>query len=352
MKSLLKVVAVLGLFTSSLFAQTKIIGYLPYWAQYQQFYAQDIRYEFLTHVHYGYFVPTGDKLEFADVADQPNFQSLVQKATDKNVKVIGVVGGPGQAEAMKAATGESLSALAKNAASFAKMNGLSGLELDWLFTTEEDAGAFQSLVKAFKEALISVDPGMTLSATLMAGKEGQALYPTSVLEQLDYVTVAAIDEMTDQETTVKANCNGAALAAKLGELEGAGLDKSKIVVVVPFYGKSFAGATGLGSAFTGVGSGNEGLLNYVELMAKFDSPDYKVSYDEATQSEVAVSATETIVFNGIPSIKAVTENVKTKGYGGIAAYDLSGDAKQPIISLLVTIGKVLRPEINYKGKKK
>jgi len=44
--------------------------------------------------------------------------------------------------------------------------------------------------------------------------------------------------------------------------------------------------------------------------------------------------------------------VKDQKLGGIAVFDISGDDTHPIISLLVTIGQVLRPEIKYNTKKK
>jgi hypothetical protein len=87
-------------------------------------------------------------------------------------------------------------------------------------------------------------------------------------------------------------------------------------------------------------------------MGKFDSPEYTVTFDESSKSEVAVSDAETIVFMGIPSVKAVAEQVKSEGMGGVAVYDLSQDHHEPIVSLLVTIGLQLRPEVNYKPKKK
>jgi hypothetical protein len=55
---------------------------------------------------------------------------------------------------------------------------------------------------------------------------------------------------------------------------------------------------------------------------------------------------------GIPSVKAVAENVKNNGYAGVAVYDLSQDHHEPIVSILVTIGLELRPDVNYKPAKK
>jgi hypothetical protein len=44
--------------------------------------------------------------------------------------------------------------------------------------------------------------------------------------------------------------------------------------------------------------------------------------------------------------------VKDNDFGGIALYDIAGDHKEPIVSLLVTVGQVLRPAIKYNAKKK
>ena len=125
-----------------------------------------------------------------------------------------------------------------------------------------------------------------------------------------------------------------------------------MVPVVTLYGKAFAGASGLGSSHQGIGSGNEGFLAYKELMSKFETPDYKVSFDESSASEVAVSNSETIVFSGIPSMKVMSNMVKDNDWAGIAVYDLSQDHNEPLVSLMVTIGLVLRPDVNYTPKKK
>jgi hypothetical protein len=87
-------------------------------------------------------------------------------------------------------------------------------------------------------------------------------------------------------------------------------------------------------------------------MQKFSkAAAYNVSFDGASQSEVAIGANEIIVFNGIPSMQARARAVKESGYGGIAVFDLTGDHKEPIVSLLVTINQILRPEVDFKKKR-
>jgi GH18 family chitinase len=51
-------------------------------------------------------------------------------------------------------------------------------------------------------------------------------------------------------------------------------------------------------------------------------------------------------------MKAMATFVKENGFGGVAMYDISGDHKEPIVSLLVTVGQILRPDIDYQPKKK
>jgi len=158
--------------------------------------------------------------------------------------------------------------------------------------------------------------------------------------------------MSASEGSLKPNSDATLNARVMSAFAKAGVQKDKLVAIVPFYGKSFEGAKRLGSSFTGTGSGNEGTLQYKDLMGKFgDAKAYKVSFDEASQSEIAISDQEAVVFNGIPSMQAIAKTVKDNGYGGIAAFDLSGDHKEPVVSLLVSIGQVLRPEVNYKRKK-
>jgi len=158
--------------------------------------------------------------------------------------------------------------------------------------------------------------------------------------------------MSAKESAVKPNSNTTQNVKVLAAFASAGIPKEKLVAIVPFYGKSFDGASGLGSSFSGIGSGNEGVLQYKDLMDKFSNANaYKVSLDNASQSEIAVSDSEIIVFNGIPSMQAMAKAIKDSGYGGVAVFDISGDHKEPAVSLLVSIGQILRPEVNYKKKK-
>ena len=342
--------ALLALVLSASAAQRMVVGYYPYWAQYSQFYPKDVRFQLVTHLHYGYMVPSADgSLALADESDQSNFEELLKLAQEHKVQVLVSIGGMGNEEAMKTAAGSSAQALADNALALVRKYKLAGVELDWKFSDPSDMQAFATLAKAFSETFANASEEPLLAATLNANLADT--YTSEVLDLFDYLMVGSLDEMNAELGSVQPNSNGAKLLQSLKTLKNKGVEAASLLPVLPLYGKSFAAASGLGSSHKGIGSGNEGLLSYKDLMGKFKDDTYKVSFDETTLSEVAVSSDETIVFNGIPSVKAVAKAAMEEGYGGMGLYDISNDMPEPIISLFVTAGQQLRPKVDYKKKK-
>lgn len=341
-------VAALALSTFAFAAGDKVAGYFPYWLQYSQFTPNDVRYEFLTEIRYVSLVPSeSGELTFADESDAPNLELLADLAEKNKVDLIISVGGAGNEEAMNAVASEEglLNAFVSSAKEALEKYKAEGIEIDWALQEDSDFEAFGKIVSALSDA------GVKVLANLSSDESAASKY-SSVFDKLASASLYFTDQMNEEESSVKPNANLRAAKGVIDAYISAGLSADKIVPIVPMYGKSFYKATGLGSSFEGVGSGNEGVHSYKGLMAAFDSPDYQVTFDEDSWSEVAVNANETIVFNGIPSMKAFAEYVKSEGLGGVALYDLSGDHNEPIVSLMVTIGKVLRPDVDYKKKKK
>lgn len=344
----MSLLAIAALSAAAIAAPFKVIGYFPYWAQYSQFMPKDVRYQFVTHIHYASLAPAEDgSIAFADENDAPQFQELAKNAAENKVSLIASIGGfevEGNLKAI-AEDDSKLSTFCDAAAEWVEKYNLGGVELDWQNATGEDAAAIGKLVGALKSKLSSKEVAVLTYASSMDAY-------SDALNQADYVVLMLGDQMSDSESSVKPNLSKQDVAGAVNSLAGKGVSKDKIVPVVSLYGKSFAGASGLGSSHQGVGSGNEGFIPYKELMKKFEAPDYKVSFDEASASEVAVSDAETIVFTGIPSMKALCGLVKDEGLAGVAAYDLSQDHNESIVSLMVTIGLQLRPGVDYSGKKR
>ena len=343
----MSLLAIAALAAAAIAAPFKVIGYFPYWAQYSQFMPKDVRYQFVTHIHYASLAPEDGSIALADENDAPQFQELAKNAAENKVSLIASIGGfevEGNLKAI-AEDDSKLSTFCDAAAEWVEKYNLGGVELDWQNATGEDAAAIGKLVGALKSKLSSKEVAVLTYASSMDAY-------SDALNQADYVVLMLGDQMSDSESSVKPNLSKQDVAGAVNSLAGKGVSKDKIVPVVSLYGKSFAGASGLGSSHQGVGSGNEGFIPYKELMKKFEAPDYKVSFDEASASEVAVSDAETIVFTGIPSMKALCGLVKDEGLAGVAAYDLSQDHNESIVSLMVTIGLQLRPGVDYSGKKR
>ena len=349
----LKVVALalaLGCAVSAQAAADKVVGYFPYWSQYSQFYPKDIRYNTVTHVHYVSLMPGEDgSLAFVDENDVANFKDLVKFTKENGVKLVVSVGGAEAEGNLKAiaSSEELLPTFVSNVKSWLDKNGGDGVELDWQNITAEDAEDYSKLVNA----LVSEMPGMIVASS-MYPYMAQEAYSAETMNKLSYIDVFMPDQMTEESSELVPNQGATKIHEMLSMVSDMGIEKDKLLPVIYLYGKSFVGATGYGSSHQGFGSGNEGYLGYNELMGKFDEPDYKVTFDEDSKSELAVSASEAIVFMGIPSVKAVAEEVKSEGFSGVAVYELDQDHHEPIVSLLVTIGLQLRPNVNYKATKK
>lgn len=340
----------LGAAVAAQAAADKVVGFYTYWSQYSQFYPKDIRYNTVTDIHYvNLAVGEDGSVAFADENDTENFKTLVQMSKENNVKLIVSVGGMENEGNLKAVASseELLPAFVSNVGSWLSANGGDGVELDWQNLTAEDAEDYAKMVNALVDGL----SGATVTAVVYPSY-GMEAYKAEALNRLAYIDVFMSDMMTEESSELVPNQSAASIEENLGKLKEAGVNSDLLVPIVFLYGKSFAGAKGLGTAHQGVGSGNEGFLTYAELMGKFDSPEYTVTFDESSKSEVAVSEAESIVFMGIPSVKAVAQQVKSEGMGGVAVYDLSQDHHEPIVSLLVTIGLELRPGVDYKSKKK
>lgn len=331
-------------------AADKVIGYFPYWSQYSQFYPKDIRYNTVTHVHYVSLMPGEDgSLAFVDENDVANFKDLVKFTKENGVKLVVSVGGAEAEGNLKAiaSSEELLPTFVSNVKSWLDKNGGDGIELDWQNITAEDAEDYSKLVNA----LVIEMPGMIVASS-MYPYMAQEAYSAETMNKLSYIDVFMPDQMTEESSELVPNQGATKIHEMLSMVSDMGIEKDKLLPVIYLYGKSFVGATGYGSSHQGFGSGNEGYLGYNELMGKFDEPDYKVTFDEDSKSELAVSASEAIVFMGIPSVKAVAEDVKSEGFSGVAVYELDQDHHEPIVSLLVTIGLQLRPNVNYKATKK
>ena len=137
-------------------APFKVVGYFPYWAQYSQFYPKDVRYDFVTHIHYATLAPAEDgSINYADENDAPNFEELAKASKEHNVSLVVAIGGYEAEANLKAiATDDSkLGTFCDAAMEWVDKYGLAGVEIDWQNATAEDAADIGKMVSALKSKL-------------------------------------------------------------------------------------------------------------------------------------------------------------------------------------------------------
>ncbi|KAK2809757.1 hypothetical protein FQN50_003602 [Emmonsiellopsis sp. PD_5] len=129
------------------------------------------------------------------------------------------------------------------------------------------------------------------------------LFPSAIPDRTPFSTEAALDHY----------------------IGAAGLNASKINIGVPLYGRAFCGTKGLGSPFSGVGSGSweDGVWDYKALplpgsVEYYDSDAVGwYSYDE--EKKVMVT------YDSVRSAREKADYIRQRGLGGAMYWEASGD---------------------------
>jgi chitinase len=327
--------------------QQFLMGYYPNWNRFAGYTPEKIPYGYLTHVLYAfYFVDGAGNLANSDPTDDVGLKRLVELAHAKGVKVLVSIGG---ASAVQSANFKSMAAGKGSRANFVQnclrlvdAFKLDGIDLDWEFPVEGD-GVNQEMLHKEMRAAFDKHPSRPLFTAAVPVVHYWAQWSTDEsFKLLDYVLCMTYDYMGTWEKAVIPNSGMDQSKATLEYFEKRGIPKSRLVLGAAFYGKSFDGGTGMGSSFAGMGSGNNGIWVWKDLLKQFEATEYKIYWDEKTQSEYALGNDEIIVFNGIPSQRIRGEYIRNSEYAGVMLWDLSCDVLDRDKSLLVSLYRGLR----------
>jgi hypothetical protein len=192
----------------------------------------DAQLNLLTHViYFSARMPSDGNLTDNYVITQINGQKLVDiigRGQSKGVKVLLGIGGWDLSNEFAGVAGNDAKRklFASSAAKFCKDNGLAGIDIDWEFPTGNQANLASLLSevgKTFKPA--------GLIFTLSVNGQAPDYYGSSALNAADYVLIMSYDNGTPHSTYDQAV---QAVNAYSGQVSA----KSKLVLGVPFYGKS------------------------------------------------------------------------------------------------------------------
>lgn len=279
----------------------QVVGYLP---DYESANYSKINFSDVTHINYFALLATSSGGLPSTSSSGHSFslmQSVVTRAHAAGVTVSITIdpGTPFQAIAdSPAATNNFVT----NIMAFCNTYHLDGIDLDYepgtLTTTQKNS--YGNLLAAL-HAQTSAH-GLTLSAAVQVS---QMIVPTADIGDLDWYYVMDYD----LESYASAPYNES--LTYLARWANYGVPKSKLVMGVPFYGRS-------GSNWS-----NTSTETYSQILNDYVASNAGV-YPPLTADTLSVNGT-TWGFNGVATMQAKANYVLQKGYGGIMIWELGQD---------------------------
>jgi hypothetical protein len=245
----------------------------------------------ITHViFFSVRMPTDGRLTDTYVSTQTNGQKLVDiigRGASRGVKVLLAIGGWELSAEFAGVAGDAnrRKAFAQTAAQFCKDNGLAGIDIDWEFPTGHQA----NLALLLDEINLTFKPA-GLMLTMSVNGEAPQYYGASALNKTDFILIMAYDMGTPHSTYNHA-------VSAVGAYAGQVTQKSKLVLGMPFYGKS-GGAT----------------RTYAELLQM--NPNLSPSANDYSGYN----------FNGPNLIEQKSSYIVDQGGGGTMIWQISQDA--------------------------
>ncbi|XP_051114365.1 nod factor hydrolase protein 1-like [Andrographis paniculata] len=327
-------------------------GYYPSWAQ-SSFPPSAIKTHLFTHLYYAFLSPDAVSFQFNIPADTQllltNFTAAVH-ASRRRVKALFSVGGASEGAALfsrMASTSSSRAAFIRSSIQTARRFGFDGVDLDWEFP--EDSGDMRNLGLLLQEWRVEVEkdgggrrPPLLLTAAVYYSADaflsGAArAYPVdSIVRNLDWINVMNYDYRGAWDTA--ATGAHAALfdprsnlstSFGLGSWIRVGVPKSKIIMGLPLYGRTWRlrdrSDDGVGAPAVGVGPGEGGVLTYAEVVRFNREEKAKVAYDRETVSAYSVAGTSWVGYDDAMVVTVKARYARRLGLRGYFFWAISYD---------------------------
>lgn len=381
MKKLLLLIS-LVLFQISLFAEYKIIGYYPNWAIYRNpsLKPQEINAHLVTHINYAFIKvdASGNLILFDPWADTDyrtdwnkerpfhgNFYELNElKKKNPHLKTLFSVGGWTLSDPFSAMAANPVSRknFVNQCIEFCDRYGFDGIDLDWEYPAYaehsgkfEDTKNFTLLLEELHKKAKAHSPQLLVTIAAPAGPQHmQNIEIEKIHTYLDWINVMTYDfagagwsEITNHHAALFSPKEGdpkCCCDAAVKHYLSKGVPSSKIVLGMPLYGRSFAGADGLFKPYKSVGTGTtaEPGMRFFHDIKKNLLPTYVRRWDDVAKVPYLVNASkgEFVTYEDEQSLALKCQYIKEKKLGGAMVWELGLDVL-PTWDAMTTIKRSL-----------
>lgn len=281
----------------------KIIGYIPVYRQ-----SALVTYDKLTHANLAYLKPNEDGtiIEYGEYA-QKNFNKFIEMTERLDVVRTISVGGWGSNMASMSASAENIARFTDTLVKFCDEYNFKAVDFDWaLVEGETQSQQYGQLIDSLDKHLTEAD--IELSLVLTSSDWYGRWIPESALEKVDWINVMAYDATGTWAASPYGNHSSYNHMLE-GESYwvGRGVDKSKIAIGLPFYGRKFESESG----------GNAKAVDYKSIVAR---------YPNLSDDMNKTPGVDLTFYNGPDLIKKKCQYVIDNKLNGVAIWEMSQDA--------------------------
>ncbi len=328
------------------------VAYFVEWGVYERaFGVADIPPE-VTHLNYAFAQVTDGQCAFNDswaalYKDGGNIQQLEDlKASRPDLKTLLSVGGWTLSEPFSelAASESGRQLFAESCVDFMLLHGFDGLDIDWEYPVSGglDAGRaadkenYTLLLHRVRDQLDLAGVGHLLTIAAPAG-------PTTIENMdipdlagpLDWINLMTYDLHGGWESTTGHNAplyasDGLSVDDAVQAYLDAGVPAEKLTLGLPYYGRGYGGAEGLGQHFTGLpdGTWESGVFDYEDLRDHYVGASGWTRYwdaDAGVPYLVSESQRVVISYDDAESIQGKVDYARERGLLGVMAWELSAE---------------------------
>lgn len=301
-------------------SNNRVVGYLPY---YRQSTFSKVDLSLLTHINYFSVTINSDGSLSNPNVTASNLNAVVAAAHAAGVTV-SITVGPVSFSTLAASSAARV-AFANNIVNFALTYNLDGIDIDW----EPPAGNNVTNYGYLINDLYAVAHPQHMLITAAVNPWTNEIPVTPVNTKMDWLNVMCYDFAPANHSTYTDAVSG------MTDWTAYGVQKNKIVMGLPFYGKA-------GSSWS-----NDVSKTYSGILGDYASLHSGAFPSLDTDSYVA-SDGKTYYFNGVTTTEKKVAYVRDNGYGGMMIWELgqdywNGSSAYTPYSLLPVLGSMMNP---------